>query len=439
MTMFVFLVVGYLLLLLGLTVYVSRGETTEAYLIAGRDRPWWQVMASKYAGSVGAGWFITYTGFAYQFGLPLLYIILGAIAGIVVYSAWAVPRVRRLGVRAYTQSDLVLGATGSRIAQRAIDGSVGLIAIFSLLISFTGAATLLEVHGLMSYEWAVLTTAVVVIGYIVAAGYRAVMLTDIVQGLLILVLTGTVVGYLVLTAPPSLAVLCETRDITLLGTLIFTVFGFVSIFADPTRYQVSLAGKSETGVARGLLATVPLMLLTIGAIHLIANVVYTSNPTLDPAAVFPVALTEFLPATLVPVGFFLFLVALMSTADSYLYALATHAVSLCTGRAPTKRSVQRWIIGFGGILTVIALLYRDVIGLSVLTGAGLLITAFPMLYVLAGGRSGLRLVLLLAGGYLGSFVGILVLGLIPEAGAFTLLGLLLGRCVPARWFQRGVL
>ena len=59
----------YIALLLVVSYIVSKRQNSEDFLISGRDRGGWQIMASKFAGAIGAGYFITYTGFAYEYGL----------------------------------------------------------------------------------------------------------------------------------------------------------------------------------------------------------------------------------------------------------------------------------------------------------------------------------------------------------------------------------
>jgi len=79
----------YILALFAISFYVSRRQTTEDFLISGRNRGGWQILFSKFAAGIGAGYFITYTGFAYEYGLGLFSMLLGLIAGLYLVVALA--------------------------------------------------------------------------------------------------------------------------------------------------------------------------------------------------------------------------------------------------------------------------------------------------------------------------------------------------------------
>jgi len=427
----------YVFCLLAITWWTKRNESSESYLIAGRDRSWWQVSISKYAGSVGAGWLITYTGFSYAYGWPLNLLVLGAIAGVWVYASWAVPRIRtQQTASAYTQGDFVYAKTNSIVAKQFLNFSTCIMILLTLLIAAVGAASLLETFGFFSYEIALLFTILITTGYVMLSGFKAVMLTDVLQGVLLLLLLVAVVFGLLSAHSVSFESLAERRDISNLGIIILVFFGFMATFADPTRFQVTYAGKSNEAVRKGMLVTIIPLSITIALIYLLANSVYGLDSTLEAAQVFPVALMTYLPDILIPFGILAFFVALMSTVDSYLYALASHSVQLFTHQKLTSKLVQKMIFFYGFLVIAIALVFRDVVDIAVLTGAMLMVIAIPILYLIAGGRDGLRFVLLLAGGYVGMFMGILILGLVPDAGAFVLLGFLCSLLVPKRLFAK---
>lgn len=437
MNAFLALLVAYVVGLIFITYYSHKNLDKEGYLIADRSRSWWQVMFSKYAASVGAGWFIAYGGFAYEFGLPLGIIFLGAVAGILLYAYKAVPKVRTIaGDTAYTQSDFVFKCTESKVAKELLNVAVATLIILTLLIAVVGAATLLDTYGFMRYEVAVPFTMAVIVLYIFFSGFRAVMLTDILQGALLMLLLGILVTGMLMSEPLAITTLLEVRDISVLGITMLMVFGFVSVFADPTRYQVTFAGSTIASVTKGLVwTTVPLVVTAIG-VYLIGSSVYQDNALLESAEVFPYALSNFLPLALVPFGFLLFFVALMSTVDSYLYALSSHTAHFFSRSPLDVKSIRIATIVYSVLIIAISLVYRDVVDIAILTGAVMLIIAIPMMYLIFGGRNGTRFTLLLIGGSLGALGGIFTLGLIPDSGAFVLVGFLAVAFIPTRFFDR---
>jgi len=313
---------------------------------------------------------------------------------------------------------------------------VSLMLFLTLVIAPVGAASLLDSFGIMSYEMAVIFTMVVVVGYILLSGFRAVMLTDILQGLLILGMVAVVVVGIMQVQPVTLEVLTEKRDVTTVGTIILMLFGFLSIFADPTRFQVAFAGLSNRDVARGMRASILPLVLTGLALYLIGNSVYILDPALNPSYVLPAALTSYLPAAVVPIGLLVFFVALMSTADSYIYALATHTAHFFSKKKLHKTIIRKLILLHGILITVAALIFRDLVDLAVVTAALLLVMAVPIFYIIAGGKDAMRFIVLLSGGLIGMMAGIILVGLEPDAGAFVFVGFLLSLLIPAKRLER---
>ena len=438
MNLFFVLLALYVSVLLYVSWRISRQESEEGYLIADRDRPWWQVMASKYAASVGAGWFVVYGGFSYEFGAPISFVFLGAIVGVLLYAYWATPRIRAVSAGCYTQGDYVFACTKSVTAKDAMNIIVSAASLLTLLIAAVGAATLFESFGVMSYELSVIFTVVVVLSYILLSGFKAVVFTDLVQGALLFILLGFVVWSMSQSSFASAETLLEVRNITPLGVAMITLFGIVVAFSDPTRYQVTFAGESTQAVKKGMATTIIPLFLTAFAIYLIGSTVYELDSGLISSAVFPYALETFLPESLLGIGFLLFFVALMSTADSVLYALSTHTAHFFFKGDLQRYSVQITTVGYAMLVVLLSILFRDVVDIAVLAGALVLVIAFPMFYIIGGGTNGIRFNLLLGGGIFGAAVGIAVFGLEPDAGAFVVVGNLIATVIPVRWFSKEV-
>lgn len=85
----------YILALMAIGFFISRQKSSEDFLIGGRNRKGWQIMLSKFAGSIGASWFITYTAFAYEYGFGVYLILVGFIMGYFFFAYWAAPRIYR--------------------------------------------------------------------------------------------------------------------------------------------------------------------------------------------------------------------------------------------------------------------------------------------------------------------------------------------------------
>ena len=72
----------YIIFIIGISYYFSKEATEEDYLISGRDRNTWHILASKFAGAIGVSTFITYTAYTYRFGATgVLALLLGILVG----------------------------------------------------------------------------------------------------------------------------------------------------------------------------------------------------------------------------------------------------------------------------------------------------------------------------------------------------------------------
>jgi len=92
LSLYIYLVI-YVLLLLGISYIISRKQGREDFLIASRNRGGWQILLSKFAAAIGAGYFITYTGFAYEYGLGVFAMLLGLLFGYLLFGYWAAPKI----------------------------------------------------------------------------------------------------------------------------------------------------------------------------------------------------------------------------------------------------------------------------------------------------------------------------------------------------------
>ena len=432
MELFIAILGLYILLVVGISLWVGRSESKEDYLIAGRNRPWWQIAFSKYAVTIGAAWYVTYTAFAYEYGFNVITLLIGIAIGYLFFAYWGAKRIKRLSVEAggfYTVGELVEYTTKNVHAGRLIHGVILVTTLLYLTVGVVAGGVLMESFGLISYELAVFLTFLVVIGYVLISGYKAVVITDIVQGIIMLGLLVLVVyGFLNVSEMP-MTVALEARPIDILTILMFTIFGAATTFASPDRYQLSYAGSDEKSLKVGFTAAFIPVLLTALILMVIGSVMYVISPGLDGALVFPDAMTKFLTPSLVPFALVMFFAGLMSSADTGIYVLASHIQSIYS-KVLTRDVIRKLVIVIGVLGFVVAFLFRDVVDLTILAAGIQTAMAFPMIYLVAGGKNNVRFVATVYGGLLGVVAGVVYFGLDPKAAAFVLGGNLIGALIP---------
>ena len=373
-------------------------------------------MLSKFAAAGGVGWVLAYTGYAYQFGLSTIAVVPAFIISFLVFALWAGPRIYKESreKKFYTQGDYVLAETGSRAARQAVDWISIVVYLFWVLISFIGGAKVIEHLGVLPYEGALLVTAFVVLVYILISGFKAVVVTDVIQSIIILILSVVVFG-VVIGENNILAILeIETSSIDVLTLLGIFMYGFFSLFASADRYQLCFSAKNVRQIQHGLSYAVIPIAVVIGMLLIIGMYMYGQSPALDPDTVFVVFLTDFLPANLLAIGAVMFFAGLMSSADTSIYTATSYATFLTKRKDPVK-FLRQAIVVIVILETLAAYFFRDIIGATIIAAVVALIPSLAMIYIIAAGKSSKKFLASLGGGVLGAIVGFAVFKIDPAA------------------------
>ncbi|MBX3720253.1 MAG: hypothetical protein KF713_00295 [Turneriella sp.] len=419
--------VAYLLILFAITFAVSHKETSEDFLIGGRNRAAWQVLLTKFAGTIGIGWFISYTGFAYVYGTSLFAALSGMIFGSLLFSLWAAPRIQKHAheFKFYTQGDFVYHNTQSVFSKILVNSVSNIMQFLFLLISVVGGAKLISHFGFMPYAAAVATTSAAIAIYISLAGYKAVVMTDIFQSVIIISLLAFLTFTLLRSENINSLLASKTLKPDLPTIIGFWVYGIFGIFSGADAYQLCYAAKNRRATVAGLsLAMIPIMITGVFLLF-VGLYMFTRAPGLDPDMIFMEAVMKHLPQVVVPLGVVLFFAGLMSSADTQVYAIASHLV-LSTKTDQPVRKIRFTIVALLLVTAVIALVFRNIIGLTILGAAITLSLSVGMIYVVAGGKSADRFSGSVLGGLAAMGIGIAVFGLNPQIIGMVILGSLLG-------------
>lgn len=425
-TLYIYLAI-YVAILIGVSWYMSRGESEEGFLIADRSRKWWTIAASKFAGAIGVGYFIAYTGYAYQYGLGVFLVLFGLIVGYATFALWAAPRIYAYSreKRFYTQGDFVLHKTGSSLALQTTNIVASIILLGWLLVGVVGGAKVISHFGLMSYEIALIATALVVISYIFLAGFRAVLATDILQAIIVFALV--VLLTFIITQGVGLGEILSAQvgSVDIVTALGFFIFGSLSVYAYSNFYQLVYAAKSGKAASVGLAASI-LPIGTIAAMLLMIGMfMFLQNSALDVDLVFLEALSGYLPPALLPIGIVLFFAGLMSSADTNIYGIASHYVLSRKSERP-KHDIRVATVILGVLSIVIGYFLRDVVELTILAAGFSVVLSIAMIYLISGGGNRYRFLGSAIGGVLGFLIGLAIFGIEPTALLTVLAGGFIG-------------
>jgi Na+/proline symporter len=412
----------YMTIILAISIYIARKENKEDFLIAGRDRRWWQILLSKFAASIGVGWFVTYTAYAYEFGYGVFAAVAGMLIGYFIFAYWAAPKIFKHSKenKFYTQGDFIAFQTKSKLAKKITNYITILIQLLWVVIAITGGSKIISHIGIISYEAALLLTSIFVLIYILLAGFKAVMLTDIFQAIIIIALLMIISVVLIGHSSISQLLTIETNPMGMATIIGFLLYGGFAVFSQADRFQLCYAAKTKRELQKGLwFAVIPITFCAI-LLLLIGLFILSQNNSLDPALVFFEAMNTFLPQALVPFGIVLFFAGLMSSADTGIYTITSHYI--LTNNTHNKiKKIRMSSITLIGAVILFSLLYQDIVGLSLLAGAMSLTLSIPMIYILSGGTNKRKYLISIVGSFFGLVLGILTQGITPTILIFPLI------------------
>ena len=427
----------YFLTLIGIGFYISKKETPEDFLIGGRNRKGWQILLSKFAGAIGAGWFVTYTAYAYEFGFGVFMAILGFMFGYFLFAYWAVPIIYKHSKekKFYTQGDFVFSKTNNTFSKLLTNLVASSIQFGWLLIGVIGGSKIISHFGFLSYELAIFLTVGIVLIYILLAGFKAVIITDVFQSVIILLLlvflSFNIIGETNITNILS----TQTGNIDIGTAIGFLLYGILSVFALSDRYQLCYSAKNEKNLKRGIgFAIIPIILVA-SFLLIIGIYMYIQNPNLDSGLVFLEALKNYLPVSLLPIAIVMFFAGLMSSVDTAIFSITSHYVFSKKEKRQPIKNIRIFTIILLIITSIFAYYYRNIVGITIIAAALTVSLSVPMIYILLGNINKNRFIGSVFGSITGLVLGIVILGVKPTIILLVIIGGCLGLLYKKNYFS----
>ena len=333
---------GYLAML-AYHCWAAQREThsLDDYLIGGRKLGGWVIALSFYATFVSTNSFVGHAGKSWDAGL--IWYIKGVVIVLSCYMAWylVAPRffIKALEYKSLTLPDF-LGRRYDSLSLRRISAIViFMAAVLYLIAVYKGSALALQQFLGLNYQVAAVAIFLVVTAYTLAGGFRSVVLTDTVQGVL-MAIGAVALMVAVLYKGGGLTAIMEnirTQDpdlvswqgkmpiMTILG---LAIAGGMKMLVDPRQISriYGLKDKKALGVARIvsplLIFITYLCLLPIGAF---AHALIPADAINDSDLVTPFLLgtAEVLGPILSSFFLLVLLSAAMSSLDSVLLVAAS--------------------------------------------------------------------------------------------------------------------
>lgn len=321
-TFSIILIVAYFIIVLAIGFFARKKENDEGFLLANRNLGTFALTGTLLATLFGGTAIVVTMSFVFEYGISTLWAFLSTTIGCFLLAA-LVPKIKKLADRKkhYTFSDHFREKFGKQTAT--LFAIVIFLMYFGyLLVQLIAGGIVLATLTSMPYFLAVLLVGVVIILYISAAGFKAVVRTDIFQYLIILLLV--ILSFNIFSHASAISAadlnIFSAGTVNIIG---FLLYGIMIITLGADFWQRVYAAKSEKVAKRSLILT-GLIFMFLGVLVVLIGLSVKSNfPNIDPTTALIVGFQNLLSGPLLGIGLILLFAAVMSSADSFLFVLST--------------------------------------------------------------------------------------------------------------------
>lgn len=373
----------YLVVLLGIGITTARQVRTSVdYTLAGRNVRWPALLATTAATMVGGGMSIGFVTLVYTIGVAGALVTIGAYISLIVTGLWIAPRLRGLNLTTVGDYfELKFGKLARLVAVLITINTMFLAVVAQMVAMGKITNTIIGVP----YGVALLIGATVTIFYSTAGGLRAVIKTDIIQFIILVIGFGSAAVILITQhgGPLSLVEKVDPKHFQITGvwstTRVLTFFFTVllgEMLAAPFVARCFIS-NSIKGARWGVGGAGIFLLLFLPLVTLVLGTAAVADPDVNQAVLmaegdaqvaFPTLMRDTFHPIFAGVMIAAIIAAVMSSADSCLSCLATVAMEDIYRQIKPKASdgrllrVAQMTTFFTGITTAIcAYFFSDII------------------------------------------------------------------------------
>jgi SSS family solute:Na+ symporter len=342
----------YLVFMLGVGLFfLKKNKNTEDYFVGGRQMGSLHIGLSVVATDVGGGFSIGLGGLGFTMGLSGSWLLFSGLVGAWLTAVVLVPTVHRLSTRLNLLSfpQFLEYSYNKQVALLAgIISAIGYLGFTSSQV-LAGAKLASATFPTLSLNTALLTMGIIAVGYTVLGGMKAVIYTDTIQWIVLMIGLIFVALPLCYYAVGGIEVIRQTLPDSFLSMtnvswqqILNWMITIVPIwFIGMTLYQRIYASRTEKSAKRAWfiagLFEYPLMAFTGVLLGLFARVAYengmlaeagfAAGSPIDSEMGLPLLLKTVLPIGLTGIVLSAYFSAIMSTADSCLMAASGNVLT----------------------------------------------------------------------------------------------------------------
>lgn len=347
----------YALIFIFLGRHFSQGSASATYHLSERKVGYLAIAASTFT-LIGGGEFITLTAFSYWFGWWALLFFGGVMFAFIVLALLSKQARRDADEKnMHVLSDFFFVYFGKLASVAStIIASITLLSLF--VIQLVVGGQLLEVLTGVPYLFSVTGMVLLILLYIIAGGINSVLGTDIIQAAIMIGLLITIsIVYGDVERPKEIIVNASSfPGIGMALTLICT--GFFAVIGGADVWQRILISKDSSNLRKGMLFNAGGWFFFGIVFILLAMTIQATYPNEKPEEAFFIFMSsEFTGALMGMLAIFL-LSALLSTADTELFALSSmfnREFTRHRGKIPSAKLTRLFIVLISAVAFIIAI------------------------------------------------------------------------------------
>ncbi len=373
----------YFLLLLLIGFLTNRNESEEDFLIGNRAIKGFQTVASIGSSLVGAGMILSAVALVYQVGAAAIWLFAGYAFGFFIFYRFA-QYLKPLAdkYRFYTLPDYFYHRFG-KISGLFAANFLLIVALGWIAVNFIGGGRIIESITNLHFNESTIIVAIIIMTYLLLGGFRAVVQTDVIQFIGLLILFG-ILAYLIFNY--SVALTPQDYNIFQLPVgqmLSYFLVGILVPLSSGELWQRIYAVESLQTFKKSMLA-LSLFLMALGLVLIWIGLILRSQlPDIAPDMAIVEGFKTLLPEGWRGLAVVVFYSTIMSSADSYLFASATSLSRDILFRQSSKKGNKylRWMILLLAILaTLLAISFKDVLDVSFVLVSMMFALGFIIIY-----------------------------------------------------------
>jgi len=317
------IIAGYFIVILIVGGLTGRKQDKEEFLISGRKLKSLQATTTIFSSRIGAAILLTYTALVYVYGMGALWYFIGSVIGLFVFYFFGL-KVKKMAdeQKFYTLPDFFFFLKGKTAGYLAT--LVTITIMFGwVVLNFTAGGKLISEYTPISYDFSVIIVGVIILLYLLAGGFDAVVKTDVIQTVGIFLLFVLMI-YLLTTSntKPELSFmdLFKTPVMTI-GS--FFLAGFFIPMASPELWQRVYAIENKTHFKRSLFLSSVFYILIGFILLMIGLVIRADIPDIEADTSLIVGFSRLLPVGLAGLSVVIIYSSVSSSADTYMFTTAS--------------------------------------------------------------------------------------------------------------------